>query len=132
MIKKVTAKFNARVLVVDDYLDNQELARSLLERMACEVDVAEDGQEALGMIEEVTYDAIFMDIQMPELDGYETTRRIRKVETADRHVPIIALTANAMEGDKEKCLKAGMDDYIAKPFRGEDMERVLRKYLPEA
>lgn len=129
MIKKVTAKFNARILVVDDYIDNQELAKSLLERMECEVDVAEDGLEAVEMVKESDYDAVFMDVQLPELDGYDATRLIREAEGDGKHVPIIALTANALEGDKEKCLKAGMDDYLAKPFRGEDIEKVLSKFL---
>jgi CheY-like chemotaxis protein len=129
MIKKVTSRFHARVLVVDDYIDNQDLARSLLERMECEVDVAEDGEEALSMFRNGEYDLLFMDIQMPVLDGYEATRRIRAMEGDGRHTPIIALTANALEGDREKCLAAGMDDYIAKPFRGEDIENVLLKFL---
>ncbi|MBU2643096.1 response regulator [bacterium] len=129
MIKKVTAKFNARILVVDDYIDNQELARTLLEKMECEVDVAEDGLEAVEMVRDADYDAVFMDIQLPELDGYGATRQIREAEGSKKHTPIIALTANALEGDKEKCLKAGMDDYLAKPFRGEDIERVLSRFL---
>jgi len=129
MIKKVTAKFNARILVVDDYIDNQELAKTFLEKMECEVDVAEDGFEAVEMFKESDYDAIFMDIQMPDLDGYGATREIREVEGDDQHTPIIALTANALEGDKEKCLKAGMDDYLSKPFKGEDIEKVLSKFL---
>lgn len=129
MIKKVTSVFNARILIVDDYVDNQELLKSILEKMECEVDVAEDGQEALQMFLESEYDAIFMDIQMPVMDGFETTRKIREAEKGGSHVPIIALTANALEGDKEKCLEAGMDDYLAKPFRGVDIETALSKYL---
>lgn len=129
MIKKVTAKFNARILVVDDYIDNQELAKTLLEKMECEVDVAEDGLEAVEMVKESNYDAVFMDVQLPELDGYGATKLIREAEGDEKHTPIIALTANALEGDKEKCLKAGMDDYLAKPFRGEDIEMVLSKFL---
>lgn len=129
MIKKVTSKFNARVLVVDDYIDNQELAKAFLERMECEVDVAEDGLEAVEMFQESEYDAVFMDIQMPDLDGYEATRQIREAEGSEKHTPIIALTANALEGDREKCLKAGMDAYLPKPFKGEDIEMVLLKFL---
>lgn len=129
MIKKVTSKFNARILVVDDYIDNQDLARAILEKMECEVDVAEDGTEALEMIQHSEYDLIFMDVQMPNLDGYDTTRRIRESEMGTKRTPIVALTANALEGDKEKCLKAGMDDYLAKPFRGEDIERVMSQFL---
>lgn len=129
MIKKVTTKFNARILVVEDYIDNQDLARSLLEKMECEVDVAEDGTEAIEMARHSEYDLIFMDIQMPNLDGYDATRMIRESESGKKRTPIIALTANALEGDKEKCLKAGMDDYLAKPFRGEDIEKVMSQFL---
>jgi len=129
MIKKVTAKFNARILVVDDYIDNQDLARSLLEKMECEVDVAEDGNEAVEMFKDSDYDLVFMDVQMPNLDGYDATRIIRELESDDKRTPIIALTANALEGDKEKCLKAGMDDYLTKPFRGEDIERIMLQFL---
>ena len=131
MIKKVTSKFNARVLVVDDYQDNQYLAKSLLEKMDCEVDLAEDGFQALEMVKEAEYDAVFMDVQLPELDGYDTTRRIREWEGGKKHLPIIALTANALQGDREKCLKAGMDEYLPKPFRGEDLEKILLKFLPQ-
>jgi CheY-like chemotaxis protein len=132
MIKRVTTKFNARILVVDDYVETQVLTKFLLEKMDCQVDVAEDGLEALEMWGKTDYDAILMDVQLPELDGYETTRRIRKSEISGKRTPIIALTANALEGDREKCLKAGMDDYVAKPFRGEDIEKVLQKLLPES
>ncbi|MCP4754707.1 MAG: response regulator [Proteobacteria bacterium] len=129
MIKKVSTKFNARILVVDDYVDNRELAKSLLELMDCEVDVVEDGREAIEMVKQTKYDAIFMDVQMPEMDGYHATRAIRMVEGNSGRTPIIALTANALMGDDKKCLKAGMDDYIAKPFKGEDIEKALVKFL---
>ena len=118
--------------MVDDYVETQVLTKFLLEKMDCQVDVAEDGLEALEMWGKTDYDAILMDVQLPELDGYETTRRIRKSEISGKRTPIIALTANALEGDREKCLKAGMDDYVAKPFRGEDIEKVLQKLLPES
>lgn len=122
-------KKGARVLVVEDYLVNQELTRELLEIMGCVVDVADGGQEALDLIAKTHYDLIFMDIQMPKMDGYETTRAIRRLEAGKKHTPIVALTANALQGDKEKCLSAGMDDYISKPFRSSDLEAMLMHWV---
>lgn len=129
-MKKITSSFpGTRILVADDYFVNHELTREMLEMMECDVDVAEDGEAALSMFKENSYDMIFMDIQMPEMDGYDATREIRKLEKTGEHIPIVAITANAMEGDKEKCIKAGMDDYICKPLKGEDLETVLSQYL---
>lgn len=119
----------ARVLVVEDYLVNQELTKELLEMMGCEVDVADGGQEALDLVAKTQYDLIFMDIQMPKMDGYEATRAIRRLEGGKKHTPIVALTANALQGDKEKCLSAGMDDYISKPFRSSDLEAMLMRWV---
>jgi len=99
--------------------------------MGCGVDVAEDGEEALELYQAGNYDLIFMDVQMPELDGYEVTAKIRGFEADDKHTPIVAVTANALSGDKEKCIEAGMDDYISKPIKGESLEEMLIKYLPE-
>lgn len=128
-MKKISAEFNANVLVVDDYIVNQELTKEMLEMMKCEVDVAEDGNEALSLYKEGTYNLIFMDVQMPGMDGYEVTRQIRALEGEAKHTPIIAVTANALVGDREKCLEAGMDDYISKPIKGSDLEMMLEKYL---
>lgn len=94
------------------------------------VDLAENGIEALEKYDESEYDIILMDIQMPELDGYQTTAEIRKRENGKRHVLIIALTANALAGDREKCIEAGMDDYISKPIEAEKLEDLLKKHLP--
>ena len=98
--------------------------------MECEVDLAQDGDEAVQMCQETEYDIIFMDIQMPDLDGYEVTTQIRKNESG-KPVPIIALTANNSDDDKEKCLKLGMNDYIAKPIKAEDIEMILKKHFPD-
>lgn len=129
-MEKISAKFKARVLVVDDYFFNQELTKEMLEMMNCEVDVAENGREAISQFESNKYDLIFMDIQMPEVDGYEATKQIRQIEEGKKlHTPIIALTANVMQGDREKCLSAGMDDYISKPIKSKDLEGVLKKFI---
>jgi CheY-like chemotaxis protein len=124
---KIEARFNARVLVAEDYQVNQQLAKRLLEKMGCSVDVAQNGVEVLNRIDGSQYDIIFMDCLMPEMDGYEATRRIRSQEKGD-HTTIVAITANALEGEREKCLHAGMDDYISKPVKALDLEEMLEKY----
>lgn len=131
-MKKISANFHGKkALVVDDYAINQELTCEMMEMMGCNVDVAEDGMVALEKYNENPYDVIMMDVQMPELDGYEVTKKIREIEakSGKKRTAIIAITANAMQGDAEKCLSAGMDDYISKPLRGEHLEKVLTKYL---
>lgn len=130
-MKKITAKFNAKILVADDYIVNQELTKEMLEMMDCVVDVAEDGRQALEIIRNNQYDLIFMDVQMPEKDGYAVTKEIRAFEGKSRHTPIIAITANALVGDRERCLEAGMDDYISKPIKGIELENVLQKHIPQ-
>lgn len=130
-MKRISAEFNAHILVVDDYIVNQELTKEMLEMMKCQVDVAEDGNEALSCYKDSQYDLIFMDVQMPGMDGYEVTRQIRALEGSEKHTPIIAVTANALVGDKEKCIEAGMDDYISKPIKGSDLEIMLEKYLSQ-
>jgi len=118
------------VLVVEDHPVNRRLVGAMLERLGIAADFAEDGRRALEMLAVQGYDVILMDIQMPELDGYETTRILRAREAeerAERPAWIVALTANAMEGDAQRCLGAGMDDYLAKPFKLDDLARVLRR-----
>ncbi|MBL0318247.1 MAG: response regulator [Alphaproteobacteria bacterium] len=129
-MKQITAKYGGTyILVADDYIVNQELVKEMLEMMECEVDVADDGKETLDMFNENEYDIIFLDIQMPEMDGYEVARRIRQVAKG-KQIPIVAITANALVGDREKCLDAGMNDYMPKPIKGERLEEMLRKHLP--
>jgi PAS domain S-box-containing protein len=106
-----------RVLVAEDNEVNQLVAVRLLEKCGYRVDVAENGREAVRMTQQGEYMAIFMDCQMPKLDGYSAAGEIRRLEGEDRHTPIIALTAHTMQGDRDKCLASGMDDYVAKPFR---------------
>jgi len=110
---------------------NQIFAQKLLRKFGLQsIDVAEDGLEALNRHNENMYDIIFMDCQMPKLDGYITTREIRLREcSGTTHVPIIAMTANAMIGDREKCLTAGMDDYLSKPLRAQHLKTILQHYF---
>jgi CheY-like chemotaxis protein len=115
----------AHVLVAEDNAVNRLLAVRLLERLGCSVDVAMNGAEAVEMSAGTDYGVIFMDCQMPVLDGYEATGRIREREAGGDRVPIVAMTANTMEGDRERCIAAGMDDYLAKPLRVEELESAL-------
>jgi signal transduction histidine kinase/CheY-like chemotaxis protein len=119
-----------RVLVVDDNAVNQKVAVRLLERLGLRIDVAGNGVEAVRMVKELPYDAVFMDCQMPEMDGYAATREIRRTEKPGEHIAIIAMTAEALAGAREQCLGAGMDDYIAKPVKLDDLSRAIQKWLP--
>ncbi|WP_269525901.1 ATP-binding protein [Coraliomargarita parva] len=116
-----------RALIVEDNLVNQKVAKHFLERMNCLTEFAGSGEEALQKLESNSYDLVFMDCQMPEMDGFEAARRIRNGDCGHsvRDVFISAMTANAMQGDRERCLQAGMDAYIAKPLRKEDFIKVL-------
>jgi signal transduction histidine kinase/DNA-binding response OmpR family regulator/HPt (histidine-containing phosphotransfer) domain-containing protein len=123
----------ARVLVAEDNLVNARLATALLERLGCTVDIAQDGVETLEALSRAGYDLVLMDCQMPLVDGFEATRRIRERERTEGlgHIPIVAMTANAMAGDRERCLEAGMDDYLAKPVQPVDLVRALRRHLDD-
>jgi CheY-like chemotaxis protein len=120
---------NFRVLLAEDNVVNQKVAVRMLERFGLRVDVACNGQEAVRMVKLLPYDLIFMDCQMPEMDGYEATGAIRRLEESQRHVPIIALTAEAMDDARERCLQAGMDDHITKPIRPKDLAESVRKWV---
>ncbi|MGE0441420.1 MAG: response regulator [Gemmatimonadales bacterium] len=118
-----------RVLVVDDNPVNQRVAARLTQELGCTVEVAADGREAIARASGSRFDLILMDCMMPEMDGYEATRAIRALESGHR-TPVVALTASAMPGDRERCLDAGMDDYLAKPIRSADLATVVRRWLP--
>jgi CheY-like chemotaxis protein len=121
----------ARVLLVEDNTINQELARDLLGRAGIGVSIASDGREALELLDRERFDAVLMDCQMPVLDGYEATRELRR-RPALRELPVIAMTANAMAGDREKVLEAGMNDHIAKPIRVDELFATLARWVRPA
>ncbi len=116
-----------RVLVAEDNPVNQRVAVRMLEKLGCRVDVATTGREAVDKWETAAYDVVFMDLHMPEMDGFEATSKIREREGDGRHSHIVALTANAMRGDREQCLAAGMDDYIAKPVKVDTLRQAMRR-----
>src|SRR6185436_11252746 len=126
-----------RVLLVDDNIINQKVAVRLLQQFGYSADIAGNGLEAIQALERKPYDVVFMDVQMPVLDGLEATRRIRARQAGDSPPPslaknlvIIAMTANAMQGDREKCVAAGMDDYVPKPVRPETLQQMIERYGP--
>jgi CheY-like chemotaxis protein len=119
------------ILLAEDNPTNRTLAMHQLARIGFEADVVENGEQALAALAQHDYALVLMDCQMPVMDGFEATRRIREREReTGRHVSIIAMTANAMEGDRERCLEAGMDDYLSKPVRSETLAGMLRRHLP--
>ena len=124
--------FDGKVLVAEDNPTNQDVVRGMLRKLGCRVDLAANGGEAVEVAMSQDYDLILMDCQMPVLDGYQATAEIRRMERENnqgRHTPIIALTANALKGDKEKCLAAGMDDYMSKPFRVSAIRTMIEHWV---
>ncbi|MET0038188.1 MAG: transporter substrate-binding domain-containing protein [Candidatus Thiodiazotropha lotti] len=122
-------RFKGQVLLVEDNVINQQVAQELLEKLGLLVVIVSSGEEALKKIKEVNFDLVFMDLQMPGLDGLETTRRVRN-ELKNTYVRIIAMTAHAMRGDRERCLAAGMDDYLSKPIDPDRLSSTLLAWLP--
>jgi two-component system sensor histidine kinase/response regulator len=141
-------RFHARVLVVDDNRTNQRVAQLILENLGCHVDLAADGAEAIDLLRRLPYALVLMDCEMPEMDGFEATRLIRALEAelasglvaadpassigGQRRLPIVAMTAKALAGDRERCLEAGMDDYLSKPLQLSSVTTALAKWLPAA
>ena len=127
-----TESLRSRILLVEDNAVNQEVTKEMLSTMGCRADVADDGGEAVDAVKNKAYDLVLMDCHMPIMDGFEATQAIRRKEATDpakTHLLIVALTADAVEGDRERCLAAGMDDYLAKPFTQEDLYSILEKWL---
>jgi two-component system, sensor histidine kinase and response regulator len=125
------SRLRGRVLIAEDNESNLIVARAHMERTGLNVTAAADGQEALDLLAKEQFDLVLMDCHMPVLDGFEATRQLRERELeTGQHVPVVALTANAMQGDRERCLAVGMDDYLAKPYSGEEINAVLQRWLP--
>ena len=122
---------NIRILLVEDMLANQKLEMIMLAKMGYSVELAVNGKQAVEICNTKKYNLIFMDCQMPVMDGYEATRQIRKTSILNKNTTVIAMTAHALEGDREKCIAAGMDDYISKPITMAVLDNTLRKYLSE-
>jgi PAS domain S-box-containing protein len=119
---------NARILLVEDNPINQKLAVTILQKAGYPVDVAENGVQAVEALKERSYQLVLMDVQMPEMDGLEATQHIREQESGKKHTPIIAMTAHAMKGDKERCLAAGMDDYLSKPLELDEVFSTIEQW----
>jgi CheY-like chemotaxis protein/HPt (histidine-containing phosphotransfer) domain-containing protein len=127
-----SATINASVLLVEDNIVNQDVALNMLEHFSCKAELAENGKQAIEMCEAKAYDIILMDCQMPETDGFEATRAIKAEGGRNASTPVIALTANAMEGDRERCYESGMDDYLSKPVKQADLLAILEKWYHPA
>tara|TARA_B100001564_G_C20561506_1_gene633950 strand:- start:431 stop:847 length:417 start_codon:yes stop_codon:yes gene_type:complete len=132
MISNIEKEFNnIHILVVDDYFINREIMNDMLSLMGCHVTLAESGSQALSLYDEDKFDIIFMDVKMPSPDGYEVTKQIRELQQKDNiqnPTPIIAITANALENDKEVCLSHGMNDYVAKPIKSHQLSEMIKKW----
>ena len=126
------ARVGARILVAEDIASNREVALAILTKLGYCPDLVINGAEALAALQSAPYNLVLMDCEMPEMDGYEATRRIRKQETLEGNarIPIVALTAHAISGDQAKCVEAGMDDYLRKPIEPRELAEALSKWLP--
>ncbi|MCX7019724.1 MAG: response regulator [bacterium] len=127
--KSAERHYNLHVLIAEDNPINQKVALKMMEKLGCSCDLVSNGRDAVSAVAQKAFDLIIMDCQMPEMDGYDATRNIRMQEGDKKHTLIVAMTANAMKGDREKCLLAGMDDYISKPVSIEDMVKTLDRHM---
>ena len=121
-------KLNVKILLVEDNIDNQKIATWQLKKLGYAVEWVDNGKQAVEAVASKSYDLVLMDCQMPVMDGFEATEAIRQLENEDRRITIIAMTANAMQGDRERCLEAGMDDYISKPIKKEKLAETLERW----
>jgi two-component system, sensor histidine kinase and response regulator len=128
--QEAAPRSRGHVLVAEDNDVNQVVAVGILASLGFTADIAEDGRAALDRLRTTSYDAVLMDCQMPELDGYDATRALRAIEGPGRRTPVVALTASAVPGERERCLEAGMDDYLAKPITPADVDEVLTRWVP--
>ena len=131
MVRSLRPKLFGTVLAAEDNDVNRKVLGSMLERLGYDALLVTDGAAAIEAIRARHFDAVLMDCQMPVIDGFEATRWIREHEAPGERVPVIAITANAMQGDRERCLEAGMDDYVTKPIRPKELERVLRRWIAQ-
>ena len=128
-IPTVTPRIHAHVLLVEDNMVNQLVASEMLASLGCQVEIANNGLQALEALRHGAFDIALMDCHMPEMDGYQATREWRRLETGAARLPIVALTANALDGDREICIAAGMDDYLSKPFKREQLAKILSRFV---
>ena len=120
------------ILIAEDNMINQKVIERMVQKLGYRADLVANGKEALDALSRAPYGLVFMDCQMPEMDGFEACREIRNRDLPTSRIPIIAITANAMKGDRERCLAAGMDDYVSKPFKQDDLKNVIEKWIPAA